>query len=143
MILGVDVSAYQATARMRDIAAAGATFVIVKVTEGNGYANPHARAQVEAALDAGLFVMLYHFAHPCGPDWIGDARAEAQRFCDITDSFDAHLQRRLQLGDPRRNAGRDGDGRPAAGNWPPECPSATASPMTVVSSRRRTCACVR
>lgn len=74
---------------MQEVKDAGAQFVIVKVTEGNGYINPHAAAQVEAALAAGLFVMLYHFARPNGPDWLADARHEAKRLDDIADAFEA------------------------------------------------------
>ncbi len=95
MIFGVDVSAYQAAARMREAKEAGASFVIVKVTEGNGYANPHAREQVEAAVAEGLFVMLYHFARPNGPDWLRDARAEAARVAAIASELDAVAGYRL------------------------------------------------
>lgn len=86
---GIDVSAYQPNARMKEAKAAGAEFAIVKVTDGNGYANPHAAKQVDDAIAAGLLVMLYHYARPNGPDWEADARAEAKRLDDIADTFEA------------------------------------------------------
>ena len=60
----------------------------MKITEGNGYANPRAAEQVTGALDAGLLVMLYHFARPNGPDWLPDAAAEGLRLDQIADVFE-------------------------------------------------------
>lgn len=59
---GVDVSSYQAT----DMAAyykAGASFAIVKLTEGTDYVNPKADKQVASSRANHLYTHAYHFAH--------------------------------------------------------------------------------
>ena len=58
-VKGVDVSSYQST--MYDTT--GLAFVIVKRTEGVGYINPKASAQVAHARAAGLLVGHYHYPH--------------------------------------------------------------------------------
>jgi GH25 family lysozyme M1 (1,4-beta-N-acetylmuramidase) len=88
MISGIDTSAYNLRVDWQKVAAAGAEFAIVKVTDGNGYTNPRAAAQVQGALDAGLLVALYHFAQPDGPNWIVDADAEGERLDHIADDFE-------------------------------------------------------
>lgn len=58
---GVDVASYQAT----DMAAyhkAGASFAIVKLTEGVDYVNPKASKQVDSSRANHLFTHAYHFA---------------------------------------------------------------------------------
>ncbi|MDA3785010.1 GH25 family lysozyme [Lactobacillus delbrueckii] len=58
---GVDVASYQAT----DMAAyrkAGASFAIVKLTEGTDYVNPKASKQVDSSRANHLFTHAYHFA---------------------------------------------------------------------------------
>lgn len=79
MIHGIDCSSYQPHIDWSAVAAAGADFAIVKLTEGNGYTNPLAAKQVDGALAAGLLVMGYHFAKPNGPNWNADAVDEAAR----------------------------------------------------------------
>lgn len=88
MIHGIDLSGWQAKPRWDEIRAAGADFAIVKVSEGNGSSNAHAAEQVKGAIDAGLIVMLYHFARPNGPDWIVDARAEGKILDSLADAFE-------------------------------------------------------
>ncbi len=88
MISGIDVSSFQPKPRWDMVRAAGAEFAIIKVTEGNGYANPKATEQVAGALAEGLLVALYHFARPNGPDWIPDAHAEGLRLDQIADVFE-------------------------------------------------------
>ncbi|MCD5528887.1 lysin [Lactobacillus delbrueckii subsp. lactis] len=59
---GVDVASYQAT----DMAAyhkAGASFAIVKLTEGTAYTNPKAEAQVKSSRANHLYTHAYHFAN--------------------------------------------------------------------------------
>lgn len=57
--LGVDLSAFQ----VDSVAAyAGAKFAIVKVTEGMGYVNPRAKAQIKSAKANGMLPMAYFFA---------------------------------------------------------------------------------
>jgi GH25 family lysozyme M1 (1,4-beta-N-acetylmuramidase) len=95
MIRGIDVSAYQPNVDWQAVRAAGAAFAIIKVTDGNGYTNKYARAQVMGALAADLLVMLYHFAEPNGPNWKEDAAAEAVRLDEIADEFEAELHTKL------------------------------------------------
>lgn len=72
--LGVDVSAYQGT-DMSGYARAGARFCIVKTTEGTGWVNDKAAAQIRSAKANGMMVMGYHYAHSGGN--ISAARDEA------------------------------------------------------------------
>lgn len=72
--LGVDVSVYQGT-DMSGYARAGATFAIVKISEGTGYKNPHAAGQISSALRNRMQVNGYFFA-TFGSN-IGAARAQA------------------------------------------------------------------
>lgn len=72
--LGVDVSSYQGT-DMSGYARAGAKFCIVKTTEGTGWVNSKAAAQIRSAKANGMMVMGYHFAH-CGGS-VSNARNEA------------------------------------------------------------------
>lgn len=58
---GVDVAAYQ-SGSVKRLANAGAKFAIVKVSEGTGYRNPKAAAQISSAISAGMLPMAYHFA---------------------------------------------------------------------------------
>ena len=69
---GVDVAVYQPT----DLAAyhkAGASFAIVKLTEGTGYFNPRAMAQVASSRANHLYTHAYHFAN------FGSSVAQAQK----------------------------------------------------------------
>lgn len=72
--LGVDVSAYQGT-DMSGYARAGARFCIVKTTEGTGWVNDKAAAQIRSAKANGMMVMGYHYAHSGGN--VSAARNEA------------------------------------------------------------------
>lgn len=58
---GVDVSVYQSSS-VKAAKRAGAKFAIVKVSEGTGYRNPKARAQIKSAKANGVLPMAYHFA---------------------------------------------------------------------------------
>ena len=71
---GVDVSSHNG--EHVPSYAGEADFVIVKVTEGDGYVNPKWRAQAQSAWDAGMKVGLYHFARNTG----NSAEAEARAF---------------------------------------------------------------
>lgn len=59
--LGVDVAVYQ-PANLQAYKDAGASFAIVKVSEGTGYHSPVASQQVASAKRAGMQVMGYFFA---------------------------------------------------------------------------------
>lgn len=59
---GVDVASYQST----DLSAyskAGASFAIVKLTEGVDYVNPKSAKQVASSRASHLYTHAYHFAH--------------------------------------------------------------------------------
>ncbi|MFK0140727.1 GH25 family lysozyme [Streptomyces murinus] len=58
-VKGIDVSSYQSSS----FSTSGLAFVIVKRTEGVGYTNPKASAQVAHAREAGLIVGHYHYPH--------------------------------------------------------------------------------
>lgn len=58
---GIDVASWQRGIDMGRVAREGFSFAVVKVTEGTGYVNPEARAQIDGALNAGLLVAQYHF----------------------------------------------------------------------------------
>ena len=59
---GVDVSSYQST-NMLPYHKAGASFAIVKLTEGTNYVNPRAHKQVTSARSSHLYTHAYHFAN--------------------------------------------------------------------------------
>jgi lysozyme len=67
-VLGTDVSSYQhpggQAINWAAVAASGETFTVVKATEATSYTNPYVLADVTGARAAGLFVGVYHFAHP-------------------------------------------------------------------------------
>lgn len=73
----VDVAVYQST-DMSAYKRAGAHQVIVKVTEGLGYINPKASAQVKSAHDNHMYLHAYHFA-TFGNN-VGRAKMEAKFF---------------------------------------------------------------
>lgn len=58
---GVDVAVYQSSS-VSSAARSGAKFAIVKVSEGTGYRNPKAKAQISSAKANGMMPMAYHFA---------------------------------------------------------------------------------
>ena len=69
---GVDVASYQSTT----VNYAGAKFALVKVTQGTGYVNPKASAQIKSAKAHGLMVMGYFYANHSAS--VSKARAEAK-----------------------------------------------------------------
>src|SRR5258708_10115279 len=77
---GMDVASYQESPGITwaNVAGAGIKFAAIKVTEGNYYVNPWARADLAAAQRAGLAVMAYDFAIPnlTGPDSSAAAQAD-------------------------------------------------------------------
>ena len=77
---GVDIASYQESGGITwtQVAGAGIKFAAIKVTEGNYYANPWARADLAAAQRAGLAIMAYDFAIPnlTGPDSSAAAQAD-------------------------------------------------------------------
>lgn len=91
---GVDVAVYQPT----DFAAyqkAGASFAIVKLTEGTDYVNPRASKQVASSRDNHLFTHAYHFAR-FGSS-VNQAKKEAAYFIKEAKKQDISQKRMLWL----------------------------------------------
>ncbi len=77
---GADFSSYQSPAAVAAAIAHGIRFAFVKLTEGTGYENPFAAAQLGALDRAGVRLGVYHYldAGPGGPQWaFFQARLEA------------------------------------------------------------------
>lgn len=73
----VDVAVYQ-SASMSAYKNAGARQVIVKLTEGTGYFNPKATAQIKSTHANHMYLHAYHFA--TFSDSVSRAKAEAKFF---------------------------------------------------------------
>lgn len=69
---GVDVASYQSTT----VNYTGAKFAFIKVTQGTGYVNHKAEAQIKSAKAHGLMVMGYFYANHSAS--VSKARAEAK-----------------------------------------------------------------
>lgn len=79
MIVGNDISSFQGDPNF-DIVVKNANFVITKVTEGVGYANPNFKRTQSEARRVGLLLGYYHFAKPS----LGfTAEAEADYFLSV------------------------------------------------------------
>lgn len=70
--LGADVANYQS----ENVSYAGIKFALIKLTQGTGYINPKAKAQIKSAKAHGLLVMGYFYATHSGS--VSNARAEAK-----------------------------------------------------------------
>lgn len=91
---GVDVASYQAT----DMAAyhkAGASFAIVKLTEGTDYLNPKASKQVASSRANHMYTHAYHFAR-FGSS-VSHAKKEAAFFIKEAKKLDISQKRMLWL----------------------------------------------
>lgn len=91
---GVDVASYQST----DLAAyhkAGASFAIVKLTEGTDYVNPKASKQVASSRANHLYTHAYHFAR-FGSS-VSQAKKEAAYFIKQAKKEDISQKRMLWL----------------------------------------------
>ncbi|QQO78167.1 GH25 family lysozyme [Actinomyces sp. HMT897] len=80
---GIDVSSHQAGL---DVAGVPCDVVVVKATEGVGFADPGWRARADAALAADRCLGLYHFARNDPPD-PNDPREEANWFVSQVDPY--------------------------------------------------------
>lgn len=82
-IVGPDVSSYQhpggAAINWTRVHRSGASFAIVKATEGTNYVNPYFASDYAAAARAKLVHGAYHFARPATPV-ASSARVQAQDF---------------------------------------------------------------
>lgn len=90
----VDVAVYQST-DMSAYKRAGAHQVIVKVTEGLGYINPKASAQVKSAYNNHMYLHAYHFA-TFGNN-VGRAKMEAKFFVSHAKKLNISKKRYLWL----------------------------------------------
>lgn len=91
---GIDVASYQST----DMAAyhkAGASFAIVKLTEGLDYVNPKASKQVASSRANHLYTHAYHFAR-FGSS-VSQAKKEAAYFIKEAKKLDISKKRMLWL----------------------------------------------
>ena len=70
--LGADVASYQS----ENVSYAGIKFALIKLTQGTGYINPKAKAQVKSSLAHGLLTGGYFYATHSGS--VSLARAEAK-----------------------------------------------------------------
>ncbi len=90
----VDAAVYNST-DMSAYKRAGARQVIVKVTEGLGYINPKASAQVKSAHDNHMYLHAYHFA-TFGNN-VGRAKKEAKFFVSHAKKLNISKKRYLWL----------------------------------------------
>ena len=107
---GVDVAVYQPT----DLASyqkAGASFAIVKLTEGTGYFNPRAMAQVSSSRANHLYTHAYHFAN-FGSS-VAQAKKEAKYFLTWAEKTSISKKRMLWLDWEASSANRVDGGRAA------------------------------
>lgn len=91
---GVDVASYQPT-NLAAYHKAGASFAIVKLTEGTDYINPKAGAQVKSSRANHLYTHAYHFAR-FGSS-VSQAKKEAAYFIKQAKKFDISKKRMLWL----------------------------------------------
>ena len=91
---GVDVASYQGT-DMAIYHKAGASFAIVKLTEGVDYLNPKASKQVDSSRASHLFTHAYHFAR-FGSS-VSQAKKEAAYFIKVAQKEDISRKRMLWL----------------------------------------------
>lgn len=91
---GVDVASYQAT-NLAAYHKAGASFAIVKLTEGTDYVNPKAEAQVKSSRANHLYTHAYHFAR-FGSS-ASQAKKEAAYFIKEAKKYDISKKRMLWL----------------------------------------------
>lgn len=91
---GVDVASYQPTG-LAAYHKAGASFAIVKLTEGTDYINPKAGAQVKSSRANHLYTHAYHFARFGASE--SQAKKEAAYFIKEAKKFDISKKRMLWL----------------------------------------------
>lgn len=93
---GVDVASYQ-PADVSSYHSKGASFCIVKLTQGTGYTNPKAAGQVQSARNGHMYVHAYHYAE-FGSS-VSKAKAEANYLIKMAkqDTIDIAKSRYLWL----------------------------------------------
>jgi GH25 family lysozyme M1 (1,4-beta-N-acetylmuramidase) len=78
---GPDLSHHQGSVNFLELGHAGASFVMLKASEGEHFTDPTYRARHAAARAAGLFVGAYHFARPTLD--LGSATRQADHFLEV------------------------------------------------------------
>lgn len=91
---GVDVASYQPT-NLSAYHKAGASFAIIKLTEGTDYINPKAGAQVKSSRANHLYTHAYHFARFGSSS--SQAKKEAAYFIKEAKKYDISKKRMLWL----------------------------------------------
>lgn len=91
---GVDVASFQPT-DLKEYHEAGASFAIVKLTEGDLYINPKAKAQVASSRANHMYTHAYHFANFSNS--VSQAKEEAKRFISIAKKSDIKISRKRIL----------------------------------------------
>ncbi|MFD1672422.1 GH25 family lysozyme [Agrilactobacillus yilanensis] len=81
-----DVASYQDSSEsfFQNLATGDVAGVVIKLTEGTGYVNPKAAAQIKSAQAAGMKVSLYHYARYSG---YNSAKNEADFFANTAESY--------------------------------------------------------
>lgn len=91
---GVDVSSYQST-DMKEYRGVGASFAIVKLTEGNSYINPKAPAQVTSSRNNHMYTHAYHFAN--FGNSVTQAKEEAKHFINVAKKSNINISKKRIL----------------------------------------------
>lgn len=91
---GVDVASFQPT-DLKAYHKAGARFAIIKLTEGDLYINPKAKAQVSSSRANHMYTHAYHFANFSNS--VSQAKEEAKRFISIAKKKDINISKKRIL----------------------------------------------
>ena len=87
IILGIDVSSYQATINWTEVAGDGIVFAWAKATEGETYTDADYLTNAVAGVNAGVYMGAYHFAHPDTHPTTAGAIAEANQFLSVAQPY--------------------------------------------------------
>ena len=91
---GVDVASYQPT-NVGSYHSNGASFCIVKLTQGTGYTNPKAASQVQSARNGHMYTHAYHYAN-FGSS-VSQAKKEAAYFLKVAQSSEIKISKKRYL----------------------------------------------
>ena len=91
---GVDVASYQ-PADVSSYHSNGASFCVVKLTQGTGYTNPKAAAQVQSSRSGHMYTHAYHYAN-FGSS-VSQAKKEAAYFLKVAQSSEIKISKKRYL----------------------------------------------
>ena len=91
---GVDVASYQ-PADVSSYHSNGASFCIVKLTQGTGYTNPRSAAQVQSSRSGHMYTHAYHYAE-FGSS-VSQAKKEAAYFLKVAQSSEIKISKKRYL----------------------------------------------